>query len=243
MNMSRICNCSEKSCRIHFGLPFYFFTFSSLLSGECCSGHRIIAGDCSCIPKSGKMTQNIGNFWNGCASKAEKVPEISLLAVADAEHDTAMHPEYLHTPAVLKDEETRMDFCLRQAAEKKDELRHHAGYIVNDGAYAKKKYADGIVNRTDPHLISKPGKYADLRYLCTGPRKGGKGRPKIFDGKTGCENTGRSRFVLCHEDGETAVYSAAVSSRALKRNIRAAYAENRRIRHPYFQRIRNRTDI
>jgi len=228
MNMSRIGRYSEKSCRTHFEQPFDFFAFSSLLADETCSGHRIIAGDCSYIPKSGNMTPHLGKFWNGCASKAEKGLEISSLAVVDVERNAAMHLECLQTPAVLKDGETRMDFYLRQVVEKKDLLKEHADYIVNDGAYAKKKYIDGIVNQTDLHLISKLRKDADLRYLYTGTRKPGKGRPKTFDGKVDCENIDRSRFVLCYEDDDTAVYSAVVNSRTLKRNIRAAYAENRK---------------
>ena len=227
MNMSRIGRYCEKSCRTHFERPFEFFGFNSLLSDESCSGHRIIAGDCTHIPKSGKMTPHLGKFWNGCASKAEKGLEISSLAVVDIERNAAMHLECLQTPAVLNDEETRIDFYLRQVVGKKDQLKYHADYIVNDGAYAKKKYVDGIVNQTDLHLISKLRKDADLRYLYTGPRKGGKGRPKTFDGKVDCQNIDKSRFVLCYEDDETAVYTAVVSSRFLKRNIRAAYVEDK----------------
>ncbi len=153
MNMSRIGKYSEKSCRTHFGQPFDFFAFNSLSADECCSGCRIAVGDCSYIPKSGKLTPHPGKFWNGCASKSEKGIEISSLAVIDIERNTAMHPECLQTPAVPKAGETRMDFYLRQVTEKKDQLKKHADYIVNDGAYAKKRYADGIVNQTDPHLI------------------------------------------------------------------------------------------
>lgn len=228
MNISRIGRYCEKSCRTHFEQPFQFFDFNSLLTDESCSGHRIIAGDCSYIPKSGKMTPHIGKFWNGCASKAEKGLEISSLAVVDVERNTAMHLECLQTPAVLNNGETRMDFYLRQIIEKKDRLRQISAYAVFDGAYAKVKFTDGIANQTDLHLISKLRKDADLRYLYTGLQKPGRGRPKIYDGKVDCENIDKSRFVLCHEDDEIAVYSAVVSSRTLKRNIRAAYVENRK---------------
>ena len=228
MNMSRIGRYCEKSCRTHFEQPFNFFAFNSMLTDQHCSGHRITVGDCSCILKSGKLTPHPGKSRNGCASKAGKGLEISSLAVADIERNTAMHPECLQTPAVLKDEETRTDFYLRQVTEKKVQLKHHSDYIVNDGAYAKKKYVDGITEQTDLHLISKLRKDADLRYLYTGPRKGGKGRPKTFDGKVDCKYIDRSRFDLCHEDDETAVYSAVVNNRSLKRNIRVAYVENRK---------------
>lgn len=228
MNMSRIGKYCEKTCRTHFEQPFDFFVFNSLLMDESCTGHRIIAGDCSYIPKSGKMTPHIGKFWNGCASKAEKGIEISSLAVVDIERNTAMHLECLQTPAVLSDGETRMDFYLRQIVEKKDQLRKMSRYAAFDGAYAKKKFVDGITEQTDLHLISKLRKDADLRYLYGGPRKPGRGAPKRFDGKVDCENIDISRFVLCCEDDETLVYTAVVNSRSLKRNIRVAYVENRK---------------
>ena len=163
MNMSRIGKYCEKSCRSHFEQPFDFFEHNRLLTDQFCSGHRIIAGDCTYIPKSGKMTPHIGKFWNGCASKAEKGLEISSLAVVDIERNAALHLECLQTPAVLNDGETRMDFYLRQIIEKKDQLRQISGFAVFDGAYAKKKFTDGIVNQTDLHLISKLRKDADLR--------------------------------------------------------------------------------
>lgn len=72
MNMSRIGNYCEKSCRTHFEQPFDFFAFNKLLIEQFCSDHRIIAGDCSYIPKSGKMTPHIGNFRNGCASEERR---------------------------------------------------------------------------------------------------------------------------------------------------------------------------
>lgn len=227
MNMSRIGRYSEKSLRLHFEQPFDFFTFNKLLTEHICSDHRIIAGDCSFIPKSGKKTPHIGMFWNGCASDTERGPEISTLAVVDIERNTALHLETLQTPAVLKDGETRIDFCLRQVTEKNSQLRELSCYIVFDGAYAKKKFADGIA-QTDLHLISRLRKDADLRYIYNGPRRPGKGRPKTFDGKVDLNNIDKSRFALCYEDDETAVYSAVVNSRSLKRNIGAAYIENRK---------------
>ena len=121
-NMSRIGKYSEKSYRLHFERPFDFFTFNRLLIEQHCSDHRIIAGDCSYIPKSGKKTPHPGKFWSGCASKAQKGLEIGSLAVVDVDNNTAMHLECRQTPGVLNDE-SRMDFYLRQVIERKDELK------------------------------------------------------------------------------------------------------------------------
>jgi len=226
--MSRIGKYSEKSYRLHFEQLFDFFTFNKMLVEQYFSAHRIIAGDCSYIFKSGKKTPHIGMFWSGCASKSCRGLEISSLAVVDIENNTAMHLECKQTPGTLKDEETRMDFYLQQVVERKDELKQLADYIVNDGAYSKKKYVDGIVKQTDLHLISKLRKDADLRYLYTGPQKEGKGRPKTYDGKMNCKKIDKSRFDLCYFDDKVIVYSAIVNSKSLKRNIRIAYVESRK---------------
>lgn len=228
MNMSRIGKYSEKSYRLHFEKPFDFFTFNKMLVEQHFSGHRVIAGDCSYISKSGKKTPDIGMFWNGCASKSCRGLEISSLAVVDIENNTAMHIECKQTPGILKDEESRIDFYLHQVVERKDELKQLADYIVNDGAYAKKKYVDGIVEQTDLHLISKMRKDADLRYLYRGPQKEGKGRPKTYDGKMNCKKIDKSRFDLCYFDDEVIVSSAIVNSKSLKRNIRITYVESRK---------------
>ncbi|MDM8539630.1 hypothetical protein QUF90_00945 [Desulfococcaceae bacterium HSG9] len=89
MNMSRMGKYSEKSYRLHFERPFDFSAFNRSSAEQCCSGHRIIAGDCGYISKSGKKTPHPAWFWNGCASKALNGLEISSLAVVDVDNNTA----------------------------------------------------------------------------------------------------------------------------------------------------------
>ena len=88
LNMERQGAYSEKSYRLHFEQSFDYFEFNKHLVETYCSGHKIIAIDCSYIPKSGKETPHIGNFWSGCASKALKGLEISSLAVIDVDNNT-----------------------------------------------------------------------------------------------------------------------------------------------------------
>jgi hypothetical protein len=225
-NMARVGTHSEKTLRLHFEEPFDFFTFNKLLIKETFSKHVIIAGDCSFIPKSGKSTPNIDKFWNGCASKACRGLEISSLAAVDVEKNTAMPLECEQTPANLEDE-SRVDFYVRQVVDKKDELKELADYFVYDGAAAKKKFVDGIVDQTELHLISKLRKDADLRYLYEGEYNGN-GRPKTYDGKMNCKKIDKSRFELCHMDEDVRVYTAVVNSVRFERNIRIAYVESRK---------------
>ncbi|MDM8542916.1 hypothetical protein QUF90_17725 [Desulfococcaceae bacterium HSG9] len=118
MNMSRMGKYSEKSYRLHFERPFDFSAFNRSPAVRCCSGHRIIAGDCGYISKSGKKTPHPAWFWNGCASISLKGLEISSLAVVDVDKNTAMHLECGQTHGVPKNGD-RMDFYLHQAIEKK----------------------------------------------------------------------------------------------------------------------------
>lgn len=225
-NMSRIGAYSEKTYRLHYENSFDYFTFNKLLVKETFSNHVIIAGDCSFIPKSGKHTPNIDKFWNGCASKACRGLEISALAAIDVEKNMAMPLECEQTPGNLKDE-SRVDFYVRQVVDKKDELKELADYFVYDGAAAKNKFVDGIVEQTDLHLVSKMRKDANLRYLHEGEYNGS-GRPKTYDGKVNCKKIDKSRFTLCHVDENAFVYTAVVNSVSLKRNIRIAYVESRK---------------
>ncbi len=75
-------------------------------------------------------------------------------------------------------------------------------------------------------MISKLRWDADLRYLYTGPRRPGKGRPWKYDGKIDCKTIDKSRFKLCYHDDDVKVYSAVVNSKSLKRDIKIAYVKN-----------------
>jgi IS4 transposase len=139
-----------------------------------------------------------------------------------------MHLECKQTPENLTDEETRIDFYLQQIIDKKDQLKQSADYIVNDGAYAKQKYADGILENTELHLICNLRKDADLRYLYKGGHRPGRGVQKKYDGKMNCKQIDKPRFELCCIDENSYVYTAVVNSKFLKRNIRTAYVEHRK---------------
>ena len=81
----------RKKLSSSFWQTFDYFAFNKHLIEAFCSGHRIIAGDCSYIPKSGNETPHLGKFWSGCSSKACKGLEISSLAVIDVDNNTGMH--------------------------------------------------------------------------------------------------------------------------------------------------------
>jgi hypothetical protein len=226
-NMARYGTYTEKSYRTHFEMPCAFFTFNWQLAQEVCSPKRLIVADCTFLPKSGKATPQLGKFWNGCVRKAMPGLELSTLAVVDIEKHTAFHLESLLTPGDLPDEESRIDFYVKQIIDRATELKTLADYLVYDGAAGKKKFVDGIVDQTKLHLVSKLRKDADLRYLYTGPRRPGSGRPKEYDGKINCKQLDLTRFDRCYEDDEITIFTAIVNSKRFKRNIRIAYVQDR----------------
>ncbi|MDU9047329.1 MAG: transposase [Candidatus Electrothrix sp. Rat3] len=221
--MARHGHFSERTYRNHFEKKFDFFDFNKQLVKQFCSPHRIIAGDCSFIPKAGKSTPHLGKFWSGCASKALPGLEISSLAVIDVDTNRAFHLECEQTPGTLPDNESRIDFYVDQVVRHAKDLKELADYFVYDGAAAKKKFADGIVEHTGLHLVSKLRRDANLRYLYTGPRRPGPGKPKQYDGKIQWKNLELNRFDICYEDDEIIIHTAIVNSVSLKRNIRIAY--------------------
>ena len=56
----------EKSYRLQFEQEFDFLKFNLELCKNNLSTHRILGFDPSYLPKSGKKTPHIGNFWSGC---------------------------------------------------------------------------------------------------------------------------------------------------------------------------------
>ena len=226
-NMARYGVYAEKSYRTHFASTFPFFQFNLQLAQQVCSPSRLIVADCTYLPKSGKGTPHLGKFWNGCVRKAMPGLELSTLAVVDIEKHTAFHLESRLTPGRLPDEESRIDFYVQQIIDRAADLKVLADYLVYDGAAGKKKFVDGVVDHTDLHLISRLRHDADLRYLYTGPRRPGPGRPKQFDGKINCQQLDVTRVERCYEDDEVIIFTAIVNSKCFKRNIRIAYVQDR----------------
>ncbi len=227
LNMARYGMYSEKTYRTHFETPVDFFHMNLAHVRTITSSHRIIASDASFSPKSGKQTPHVGSFWNGCVSKSMHGLEISELAVIDLDRNTAFHLECLQTPGILPTTESRIDFYVKQITDRASELKTLADYLVYDGAAATIKFVDGILDGSDLHLISKLRKDADLRYLYTGERRPGPGRPKCYDGKIDCQHIETSRFDTCYDDDDIIIYTAIVNSVSLKRNIRLAYVQHK----------------
>lgn len=222
------CGCySEKTYRHHFSMKTDFFQFNHELAKQECTGDKIIAVDCSYLPKSGKHTPCKGIFWNGSFSKAMSGLELSVICLIDIEHNTALPLECELTPAKASDDDSRVKFYAEQIIKHGKQLSELSHYIVADGYYSKKRFIDAVTKQHDLHLISKLRKDADCRYFYHGEQKG-RGRPRCYAGKVKWDKLSTDAFKIEFEDEEVIINSAIVNSKTMKRSIRVVHVYNKR---------------
>ena len=139
--------------------------------------------------------------------------------LADALKQLPQKPPPQTPDPVLEPTLTRIDHYLSQLQAARPYFPTQVNYLVADGFYSKRKFADGVV-ALDLHLISKLRVDAHLRYLYTGSQKP-KGRHRQSDGKVDLTNL--SRFTLVETLApHLHLYTAVVWSASLKRKLRLA---------------------
>jgi hypothetical protein len=218
-NMSRYSSLSQKRFTRWSSRQFDFVEFNTifLLNTLPEKGERIAAIDASFMAKSGKQTEGLGKYYNGCAGKAERGLEISTVCVTDLKANTAYTLDTRQT--IDAKESTRVDFYAQQVVDLQPYFhRLKITHLVGDAYYSKKKFVEPVL-AVGLDLVGKLRVDADLRWLYQGDYSG-VGRPKKFDGKV-CFDTEVSRFenvgVL---NDKVNVYSQIVYSCLLKRSIR-----------------------
>jgi Transposase DDE domain len=174
VNLSRFSEYDESTLRRRFSRYFDWLKFNQALIKLGSMGKTpvfIAALDCSFISKSGKKTFGLDKFWSGCAQKAKKGLEISVISLIDTSSRTAWTLDVTQTPSGLSqkvDENrySRIDFYIEQIL---DCLLYLVGiqYFVADGYYAKTKIFDAIVSM-NKHLITKLRCDADLKFQFEG---------------------------------------------------------------------------
>lgn len=206
----------EQRYRQQFEKPFDFLAFNKELTLSHGGGRYAIAFDPSYISKSGKKTPGVGWYWSGCANKAKWGLEIGGLAAIDIDNHTAFHLEAVQT--LNTDDQNLSEWYAGVIADRKKTLAAISKHLVADAWFSKRPFTDRIVS-LDMHLISRLRDDADLRYLCTEPPTGKKGRPRKFAGKINNNDIDKEYFTFISQDEESTVYAAEVYSKSLKRNI------------------------
>lgn len=115
-NLSRYSDTSEKRFSRWFRRSFDFVLLNWLtLSDSLSSSEWIAALDASFICKSGNKTEELGVFYNGCAGKAERGLEISLLSLINLTSNTAYALDARQT--IDENGNTRIDLYTDQVTE------------------------------------------------------------------------------------------------------------------------------
>lgn len=232
-SLSRISGIPEKRFRRWFEKFFDFCLFNSIAIDMAIKekADLIAAFDQSFIEKSGKGTWGRANFWNGCASKAEKGLELSLCAIVDVIGKIAypLHAEQTPPDSEIKEcikshdsnSPTRIDFYLGCIEKIISFILRYTSHFVVDGYFTKKKFVDGI-SQMGLYVIGKLRCDANLKILYTGPQKPGRGRPKKFDGKCNINNLDGFKFDYRIIDNEEILdlYSGSFYHSSLERYIK-----------------------
>lgn len=216
LQLARYGKHKEQRYRQQFEKPFDFLSFNKELTLSQGSGRYAIAFDPCYVRKSGKKTPGVGWYWSGCANRAKWGLEIGGLAAIDIDNHTAFHLDAVQT--LNSDDQSLSDWYGAVISERKDTLTSISKYLVADAWFSKRSFADQVI-LSDMHLISRLRDDANLQYLYTGPKTGGKGRPRKYAGKVNNDNIDTEYFKLISLDNESIVYAAVVNSKALKRNI------------------------
>lgn len=229
LQMERQGNKNEKSYRYQFEKPFNWMKFNTNLIKSSCSNELIIGFDPSYITKSGKCSPGLGYFYSGCAGQYKRGLEIGNFAVIDIRQNTAYHLEATQSPSAKRDRinknKTLVDYYSELVASKASQLQQVSTVLVCDAYFGKKKFVDKICDHTELELISRLRDDANLRYLYTGKRKGGKGRPRKYSGKVDVKNIDNRKIKLSYESEGIKIYSAVVHSIGLDRKIKLCYVE------------------
>jgi hypothetical protein len=236
----------ESSYRNHFEEYFDFSSFTTELVLGSGSGHYVIALDMTYIRKSGHHTEGLGKYWSGCSGQCEWGLEAGILAAVDIHHHTAFSIDAIQSPN--KVERTALgysyiDHCVSVVVWNQENLKKLSNYLVVDAYFTKKEFIQPVLKRTGLSVIGRLRDDANLRYLYEGEQKGGKGRPKQYDGKVNWKKLDLSRFKKVYEDESCCIYDAILYAPFLKTKLRIAYVVYKNKQGKQTQKIYFSTDI
>ena len=224
-NMERWGTRIEKSYRAMFGKFFDWSRFNYELVKHHAGVEIICVFDPFFVKKSGKKTYGIGQFWSGVAGRALRGIEVGCLCFVDVAAGTALHALAKQTPSVAslqKKGKTLVDHYVGVIQNQVKQILSLTRYLAVDGYFAKKEFLQPLVKK-GLHLITKLRRDANLRYLYQGEPKGGKGRPKLYEGKVDVKSLDKGKVPLCYRDKEVAVYIGILYAVQFKMKVLVAF--------------------
>lgn len=219
-NMARWSSAVESTFRDNYAKTFAWLEFNRLLVEQYLSDDLAIAFDPSFVPKSGKHTPGLGYFYSGCAGRELRGLELSGIAVVDQKDKTALHLEAVQTVG-LQEDENLLSFYARTLTSRRQQLQQISTLLLVDAYFAKQPFIDAMIE-AGFFVITRLRKDARLRYLYTGPKRRGRGRPKKYDGRIDLYNLCEDRVRPCAQadDGSWIAYELVANVQAWKRNVK-----------------------
>lgn len=220
-NLGRYSHRSEKTYARQFAKPFPFVAFNRQLINAVfgLDSERVLAFDPTFIPKAGHHTVGRNRFWNGLKSRTEKGLEVSAVAVVDLGRNQALNLSVQQTiiEADRPTDETLIDQYVAHIRQVHPLLLANETYLCIDGGLTRKKLIDGVC-ALDLHLIGKLRCDARMRYFYDGPKRPGRGRQKVYDGRV--DWTDLSRFDEVGQDDGVYLYTACLNHVRFGRTLR-----------------------
>jgi len=143
---------------------------------------------------------------------------ISVIATVDLDANTAYHLEAVQTPGSTPDGETLVTHYTSLLVERKGQLLSISKYVVADAYFSKCNFVTPL-NENGFEVISRLRNDSDLLYLYTGEQKGGRGRPKEYDGKVRFDDLNDKHFSYSKINELNTSFHGIVYSKSLKKKI------------------------
>jgi len=223
LTLSRYGGYSDRSIREQFAKPLPFMELFDGLYRPLQQKECILAFDPTFIPKSGKQTPGLYQFYNGAHQRAEKGLEAGVLALIDVEDHMAYHIEATQTEVVAADEENKgtMEQYAQMITTDKAMLQSYSSVVVVDGYFMKKGFIEALTTE-DFQVVTKGRRDAALKYLYHG-KQSGIGHPRWYSGKVNLERIDKRRWKQCYKDEQITAYEVVVYSVSLKCKVKAVY--------------------
>ncbi|MBK6609430.1 MAG: transposase [Sphingobacteriales bacterium] len=138
-------------------------------------------------------------------------------ALGDVENHTALHYQAVQTQYIKgADGDSLRQYYAGIIVNHAKELLKISKYMVFDAYFSKKSFVDGLVGQGFT-MISRLQSNCYLRYAYKGAQKGGRGRPKAFDGKIDLKNISTQHFTIIPSKETEIIYQDIAHVRTLIR--------------------------
>jgi len=215
----------EKTFRRNFRKKFDFIELNETIINQSKSCIEAFAMDAGFIKKSGKETFGLDKFWNGCAGRAEKGLEASIISLVDVQANVSLvltvdqtEPQWANTETAVQ-KKTRTDFYAEQLERPAETRLRDTRIGVFDGFYGRQKFVEKTVELGFT-MISRLRQDANLKHLYVGEQKA-KGRKRKFAEKVDFSDLSKfTAEVFKAAAKQLKLYGAKVWSVSLKRAIK-----------------------